>query len=85
MRATHAQAEKRAQKLLKAAKKAYKVAERANAHVKSLQDSMVSAPPAKQRELADEIANAVKDATAAKVDWDAAYALAKEAMKALEQ
>jgi hypothetical protein len=27
----------------------------------------------------------VKDATAAKVDWDAAYALAKEAMKALEQ
>jgi hypothetical protein len=81
--AKRARSEKRAQKLLKSAQKAYKLAEEAHARAKALQDA-ASGPHATESDVT--LANeAAKDANEAQQKWDAAYALAKDAMDALEE
>ena len=83
LRAQKVQSEKYVQNLLKAAKMAYKEAERANALAQTLKDALIGAPDDEREEIVKRASAAVKAATEAQAEWDASYARAKEAIKAL--
>jgi sulfur transfer protein SufE len=84
VKAKQAQAEKRVQKLLKAAKKAYRLAEDAHARAKTLQDAVSSVPLVEREDALARAKIAADEAAAAQEKWDKTYALAKEAMRSLE-
>ena len=69
---------------MKAARKAYKVAEEAHARAKQLQDSAALVEGAEREEMIARANAAVAEANVAQEKWDSTYASAKEAMKALE-